>query len=85
MHSKLKIYRRKCYTFTNTNSIFSDLNPVSRWLDVLGTAEHKICTLPMNVIFADVSCDLDFKLVVGDMGLTTNVPKLKVIFFFQKV
>ncbi|XP_077292811.1 Bardet-Biedl syndrome 1 [Arctopsyche grandis] len=56
----------------------SDLNPVSRWLDVLGSTEHNICTLPMNVAFADLNCDLDFKLVVADMGLTNNVSKLKV-------
>lgn len=71
------------YNFLKLNDCYddfcnSDLNPVSRWLDVLGSTEHNICTLPINVAFADLNCDLDFKLVVADMGLTNNVSKLKV-------
>lgn len=64
-----------------SNSLLSDLNPVSRWLDVSGSVGQGINTLPMNVVFADVFCDQDYKLLIADIGSPNTKSKLKVLFF----
>ncbi|CAF4843961.1 unnamed protein product [Pieris macdunnoughi] len=52
---------------------------ISRWLDVeVGTSEIHMNTLPCNIALVDVINDNEFKLLVGDMGIGNESPKLKI-------